>query len=149
LVQSIRQRIEELKKVCEGLDENTTSCASAGRWSPKETLSISEFGGGLAWILGLLTLLASLGIAFTMAVAFSFHAFMRGDPFVSMTGGPSFELAALYFSFHTLNIITSFILCKLAISRRQGNVVGEVLALFERIALHVLQINSRQGNQNL
>jgi len=34
----------------------------------------------------------------TMAVAFSFHAFMCGDPFVSMTGGPSSELAALYFS---------------------------------------------------
>jgi len=60
--------------------------------------AISEFGGGLAWILGLLTPLASFGIASTMAVAFSFHAFMRGDPFVSMTGGPSFELAALYFS---------------------------------------------------
>ena len=60
--------------------------------------AISEFGGGLAWILGLVTPLGSLGIAFTMAVAFSFHAFMRGDPFVSMTGGPSFELAALYFS---------------------------------------------------
>ncbi len=59
--------------------------------------AISEFGGGLAWILGLLTPLASLGIAFTMAVAFSFHAFMRGDPFVSMTGGPSSELAAVYF----------------------------------------------------
>ncbi len=59
--------------------------------------TISEFGGGLAWILGLLTPLASLGIAFTMAVAFSFHAFMRGDPFVSMTGGPSSELAAVYF----------------------------------------------------
>jgi putative oxidoreductase len=60
--------------------------------------AISEFGGGLAWILGLLTPLASFGIAFTMAVAFSFHAFMRGDPFVSMTGGPASELAALYFS---------------------------------------------------
>ena len=59
--------------------------------------TISEFGGGLAWILGLLTPVASLGIAFTMAVAFSFHAFMRGDPFVSMTGGPSSELAAVYF----------------------------------------------------
>jgi putative oxidoreductase len=32
-----------------------------------------------------------------MAVAFSFHAIVRGDPFVSMTGGPSFELAAVYF----------------------------------------------------
>ena len=51
--------------------------------------AISEFGGGLAWIMGLVTPLASLGIAFTMAVAFWFHAFMRGDPFVSMTGGPA------------------------------------------------------------
>jgi putative oxidoreductase len=59
--------------------------------------ALSEFGGGLAWVLGLLTPLASLGIAITMAVAFSFHAFQRGDPFVSMTGGPSFELAAIYF----------------------------------------------------
>ncbi|PWB78822.1 MAG: DoxX family protein, partial [Holophagae bacterium] len=30
--------------------------------------ALSEFGGGLAWILGLLTPLASLGIACTMAV---------------------------------------------------------------------------------
>jgi putative oxidoreductase len=45
--------------------------------------AVSEFGGGLAWMLGLLTPVASLGIACTMAVAFSFHAFMRGDPFVS------------------------------------------------------------------
>jgi putative oxidoreductase len=66
--------------------------------------AISEFGGGLAWILGLLTPLASLGIACTMAVAFSFHAFMRGDPFVSMTGGPSSELAAVYLSIAVLLI---------------------------------------------
>jgi len=39
LGQSIRQRIEELKKVCEGLDESTASRAPAGRWSPKEILS--------------------------------------------------------------------------------------------------------------
>ncbi len=39
LAQSIRQRIEELKKVCEGLDERTASSAPAGRWSPKEILS--------------------------------------------------------------------------------------------------------------
>ena len=68
--------------------------------------AISEFGGGLAWILGLLTPLASLGILSTMAVAFWFHAFMRGDPFVSMTGGPAFELAALYFSIALLLIAT-------------------------------------------
>ncbi len=59
--------------------------------------ALSEFGGGLAWILGLLTPLAALGIACTMAVAFSMHTFMRGDPFVSMTGGPTSELAAVYF----------------------------------------------------
>lgn len=59
--------------------------------------ALSEFGGGLALILGLLTPLACLGIGSTMAVAFSTHAFMRGDPFVSMTGGPASELAAVYF----------------------------------------------------
>jgi len=31
-----------------------------------------------------------------MVVAFSMHAIMRGDPFVSK-GGPSYELAILYF----------------------------------------------------
>jgi len=39
LAQSIRQKIEELKKVCGGLDEGTASRAPAGRWSPKEILS--------------------------------------------------------------------------------------------------------------
>ena len=39
LAQSISQRIEELKKVCGGLDESTASRAPAGRWSPKEILS--------------------------------------------------------------------------------------------------------------
>lgn len=59
--------------------------------------ALAEFGGGLAWIAGLLTPLASLGLACTMAVAFSVHTFMRHDPFVSPTGGPSSELAAGYF----------------------------------------------------
>ena len=68
--------------------------------------ALSEFGGGLAWILGLLTPLASLGIACTMAVAFSFHAIVRGDPFVSMTGGPSFELSAVYFCIAVLLLAT-------------------------------------------
>jgi hypothetical protein len=39
LVQGIRRKIEELKKLCEGLDESTASRAPAGRWSPKEILS--------------------------------------------------------------------------------------------------------------
>ncbi len=39
LAQSIRRKIEELRKVCERLDEGTASRAPAGRWSPKEILS--------------------------------------------------------------------------------------------------------------
>jgi putative oxidoreductase len=59
--------------------------------------AISEFGGGLAWILGLLVPLASLGIACTMAFATFFHAVQQKDPFVaSGPGMASYELAALY-----------------------------------------------------
>src|SRR5262245_46559334 len=43
--------------------------------------ALSEFGGGLAWIVGLLTPLASFGILCTMSVAALFHI-SRGDPFV-------------------------------------------------------------------
>jgi hypothetical protein len=39
LAQNIRKKIEELKKVCGGLDERTASRAPEGRWSPKEVLS--------------------------------------------------------------------------------------------------------------
>lgn len=39
LAQGIQTRVEELKKVCEGLDENIASRAPSGRWSPKEILS--------------------------------------------------------------------------------------------------------------
>lgn len=49
--------------------------------------AVSEFGGGLAWVLGLLTPLASLGMACTMVVAVYMHAIMRGDPFVASGGG--------------------------------------------------------------
>lgn len=59
--------------------------------------AISEFGGGLAWMLGFVTPLASLGIACTMAVAFYMHAFLRGDPFVAKGGGMAYEPAAVYF----------------------------------------------------
>lgn len=57
--------------------------------------AVAEFGGGLAWVLGLLTPLAAFGLVCTMAVAASFHAFINGDPFVSQ-GGASWELAAVY-----------------------------------------------------
>ncbi len=59
--------------------------------------ALAEFGGGVAWMLGLLTPLAAVGIAITMVVAFSFHAFMMGDPFVSYTGEGMSSPAAVYF----------------------------------------------------
>ena len=55
--------------------------------------ALSEFGGGLAFILGLLTPLAALGVVSTMAVAISTHL-GRGDAFVGKGG--SWELAGVY-----------------------------------------------------
>ena len=57
--------------------------------------AVSEFGGGLAWILGALTPLASFGLLCTMAVAVHFHAVIKGDPFVGFEG--SYEPALVYF----------------------------------------------------
>lgn len=59
--------------------------------------AFAEFGGGIAWILGLLVPLASLGIGATMAVATLTHALVMKDPFVNMSGGSSFEPALTYF----------------------------------------------------
>lgn len=58
--------------------------------------ALAEFGGGLALIVGLLTPLAALGIACTMATAIAMVHLAAGDPFVNVTGGRSYELAALY-----------------------------------------------------
>ena len=58
--------------------------------------SVSEFGGGIAWVLGLLTPLASLGIGCTMAVAIYVHSVLMKNPFVNLTGGLSYELSAAY-----------------------------------------------------
>ncbi|MFP2906216.1 DoxX family protein [Pyxidicoccus sp. 3LFB2] len=69
--------------------------------------AISEFGGGIAWVLGLLVPLASLGIACTMAVAVFTHAVVMGDPFVNMKGGGAYELAAVYFSVALLLMVAS------------------------------------------
>jgi len=57
--------------------------------------ALSEFGGGIAWIIGLVMPLASFGMLCTMAVATFMHAAINGDPFVGK-GGPSYELALLY-----------------------------------------------------
>ncbi len=35
LAEGIRQRVDELKKVCRGVDESTASRAPEGQWSPK------------------------------------------------------------------------------------------------------------------
>jgi len=74
-------------------------------WMPNSTIpgiflflaAVSEFGGGICLLLGALTSLASIGLAFTMAVAVYFHAVVFGDPFVSKGGG-SYELGMLYFA---------------------------------------------------
>ena len=67
--------------------------------------ALSEFGGGIAWILGSITPLASFGMACTMLVAASFHKFMLGDPFVAAKGGGSYELAAIYLLISILFLI--------------------------------------------
>lgn len=58
--------------------------------------AISEFGGGIAWILGLLTPIASFGIGCTMTVAVYMHLIVNKDPFVNPTGGVSYEPALVY-----------------------------------------------------
>ena len=67
--------------------------------------ALSEFGGGAAWILGLLTPLASFGIFCTMAVAVHFHMIIRGDPFVRQGAGGSYELALVFLSVATLLLL--------------------------------------------
>ena len=39
LAQEVRQQLDEFKKVCAGVDENTANSAPSGRWSPKEIIS--------------------------------------------------------------------------------------------------------------
>jgi putative oxidoreductase len=59
--------------------------------------ALSEFGGGLAWILGLLTPLASAGLASTMAVGMWVHLEQLEQPLIAMDEGGSAEPAAVYF----------------------------------------------------
>jgi putative oxidoreductase len=74
--------------------------AFAGDEAPPAILqacaAVSEFVGGAALVVGLLTRLACLGLMATMATAMTFHI-MNGDPFVaSALGQPSFEPATVY-----------------------------------------------------
>ncbi len=64
--------------------------------------ALSEFGGGLALALGLLTPLAMLGVLCTMAFA-AFTHISRGDPFV---GRGSWELAGVYFTVAVMVLLT-------------------------------------------
>ena len=57
--------------------------------------AISEFGGGLCWVLGALTPIASLGLIGTMGFATFMVHVKSGHPFVSQSG-PSAESAAGY-----------------------------------------------------
>jgi putative oxidoreductase len=57
---------------------------------------IAEFGGGLALIHGLVTRLAALGIAITMAVAVAIVAFDMGAPFIDPKGGVTYELPLFF-----------------------------------------------------
>jgi putative oxidoreductase len=61
--------------------------------------ALAEFGGGLCWVLGLLTPVASLLIFGTMAVALGMVHLPQGHPFVaSEPGAPSYEPALGYFA---------------------------------------------------
>jgi putative oxidoreductase len=62
--------------------------------------ALSEFGGGLAMIVGLLTPLAMFGILCTMGYALIHVHFPQHQPYVNITGDPkvhAFELPAHYF----------------------------------------------------
>jgi putative oxidoreductase len=64
---------------------------------------LSEFGGGLALLFGLLTPLTSLGVIATMAVAvLTAHG---AHPWVSSGGGPSKEAALGYLAFGLLMLL--------------------------------------------
>jgi putative oxidoreductase len=67
--------------------------------------ALSEFGGGIALILGLLTPLAMFGLTVTMIVAITTVRLKAGDPFVARGGGRSYELAALYLVVSLLALI--------------------------------------------
>jgi putative oxidoreductase len=68
--------------------------------------ALSEFGGGIAWVLGFLTPVASVGIGITMAVAVCMHMFVMKDPFVATAAGSgSYEPALLYLGISILFLI--------------------------------------------
>jgi putative oxidoreductase len=67
--------------------------------------AISEFVGGGALILGLLTRVAALGIGATMAVAIGIVHLSLRDPFVGKPGESSWETAAIYLACSVLFLL--------------------------------------------
>jgi len=67
--------------------------------------AFSEFFGGLAFLTGLLTPLAALGVAATMLTALITVHFKSGDPFVS-PHGPSYESALGYLAVAMVMLLT-------------------------------------------
>ena len=67
--------------------------------------ALSEFGGGLLLILGLLTRAGAAAIAATMTVAVLMHMAVMKDPFVHPTGGRSYELALTFLSIAVLFVL--------------------------------------------
>jgi putative oxidoreductase len=68
--------------------------------------AVAEFCGGAALIVGLLTRLAALGLAATMAVALTTVHIAQRHPFVAKPGDPSSELAAVYLACSLLVLLT-------------------------------------------
>jgi putative oxidoreductase len=60
--------------------------------------ALSEFGGGIALIIGLITRLGALGILCTMAVAVLVERFMMHAPFVDLGGGNAYVLPLVLFT---------------------------------------------------
>jgi putative oxidoreductase len=59
--------------------------------------ALAEFGGGLCWVLGLVTPLACIMLVCNMATAIGIVHVRNGDPFVaSSPGDPSYESALGY-----------------------------------------------------
>lgn len=68
--------------------------------------ALAEFGGGLCWVLGLLTPVASFLILCTMAVATGMVYLAQGHPFVaSQPGGPSYKPALGYLAIAVLFLL--------------------------------------------
>jgi putative oxidoreductase len=67
--------------------------------------AVAEFGGGLALFLGLLTRLGAFGIVCVMVVAAWVHKFVFLDPYISFTGGSSYQVALAYLSIALLLLV--------------------------------------------